>query len=317
MTLKKNDGQAGSGGAQPPKVSVVIPCYNSGRYLDEAVESVLNQSLKDVEIIIVDDGSTDPGTRDLLDHYHRPKTRIIRTPNQGVSAARNAGIAEARGTYILPLDADDKIEKSYLVKAAGVLDRHPDKGIVYCRVAFFGDREGEWALPPYSLETMLSDNVIFVTALFRKSSWEKAGGFSPNMTHGMEDYDFWISLLEKENCDVHRIEEVLFYYRITEKSRRVLLESNEENEIDMRTRIFYNHVDFFLRDNRIRVWFANRRRLLKEIERLRAVIRDSPTLRVEAGLAMHPTIKRAYIASYQCMFKLLLFVKKTLRRQGK
>ena len=92
-----------------PQVSVIIPCYNQGRYLDDAITSVLVQTYQNFEILIVDDGSTEPETIEILQDYQQPKTRIIRTENQGVATARNLGIAQAQGTYILPLDADDKI----------------------------------------------------------------------------------------------------------------------------------------------------------------------------------------------------------------
>jgi glycosyltransferase involved in cell wall biosynthesis len=100
-----------------PKISVIIPCFNQGPYLDEAVDSVLAQTFQDFEILVVDDGSTDAETIKILRDFARPKTRIIRTENQGLSAARNNGIREAMGEYILPLDADDKIGPGYLEDA--------------------------------------------------------------------------------------------------------------------------------------------------------------------------------------------------------
>src|SRR5436189_1310286 len=90
-----------------PAVSVIIPCYNLGQYLDEAVESVLAQTYQDFEIVIVDDGSTDSTTRALLADYHRPGTRVIHAAHAGVSAARNLAIAHSTGAYLCALDADD------------------------------------------------------------------------------------------------------------------------------------------------------------------------------------------------------------------
>ena len=92
-----------------PRISVIVPCYNLGAYLDEAVKSVLAQTYQDFEILIVDDGSTDPVTISLLDHYAQPKTTVFRTSNQKLAAARNFLIARARGTYLCALDADDKL----------------------------------------------------------------------------------------------------------------------------------------------------------------------------------------------------------------
>jgi glycosyltransferase involved in cell wall biosynthesis len=111
-----------------PQVSVIIPCYNQGRYLDDAITSVLVQTYQNFEILIVDDGSTEPETIEILQDYQQPKTRIIRTENQGVATARNLGIAQAQGTYILPLDADDKIADSYLEKAVTLLEGNEQLG---------------------------------------------------------------------------------------------------------------------------------------------------------------------------------------------
>lgn len=249
-----------------PKISVIIPCYNLGAYVNEAVDSVLAQTFQDFEIIVIDDGSTDPFTMRLMENYVRPKTLVLRTKNQGLATARNMGITQARGKYILPLDADDKIGNSYLEKASMILDAHPTIGIVYCRARFFGAREEEWRLEPFSIETMLTRNVIFATAMFRKSSWQKVGGYNPIMVHGYEDYDFWISLLDREKAEVYRINEILFYYRVRDDSMITTLLVNEENEIDMLTNIFYNHYDFFLRDRRMRVLIAQKHKLNKALD---------------------------------------------------
>ncbi len=90
-----------------PKVSVIIPCYNHGKYIDEAVDSILNQTFKDFEIIIVNDGSTDELTNNKLKQYDKPKTFVINKENEGLSVARNTAIKRAVGEYILTLDADD------------------------------------------------------------------------------------------------------------------------------------------------------------------------------------------------------------------
>jgi glycosyltransferase involved in cell wall biosynthesis len=96
------------------KVSVIMPCYNQGQYIDEAVDSVLTQTYQNYEIIIVNDGSTDEFTNEKLKNYNKPKTQVIHTANQGLSAARNNGIHASNGEFILPLDADDKIANTYL-----------------------------------------------------------------------------------------------------------------------------------------------------------------------------------------------------------
>ena len=114
-----------------PRVSVVIPCYNHGAFLQETLESLHAQTFTNFEVIVVDDGSTDALTVALLDSLVEPGLRVIRTENRGVSAARNRGIAEPRGEYILPLDSDDKIAPNYLEKTVTILDEDRDVGVVY------------------------------------------------------------------------------------------------------------------------------------------------------------------------------------------
>ena len=177
------------------KVSVIIPCYNQGRFVDEAVASVRAQSFQDYEIIIVDDGSTD-GSAAILQGYNEEKICVLSTSNQGLASARNNGIQKASGKYILPLDADDAIQPTYLEQGVQLLEENENLGIVYCRAALFGAVETEWNLPEYSLSEMLLDNVIFCSALFRKSDWQAVGGYDPGMVYGWEDYDFWLSLIE-------------------------------------------------------------------------------------------------------------------------
>jgi len=210
-----------------PKVSVVIPCYNQGKYLEEAVESVLNQTFQDFEIIIVDDGSTDDSTKNVLKNYQKPKTKVIHTDNKGLASARNRGIQEAKGEYILPLDADDKIGREYLEEAVKILDKNRDIGIVYCEAVYFGAQDGLLILPEYSLEKILTKNIIFCSALFRKQHWEIVGGYNINMVYGLEDWDFWLSLIEL-GLKIYRIPKVLFHYRITELSMRNQITEDEQ-----------------------------------------------------------------------------------------
>jgi glycosyltransferase involved in cell wall biosynthesis len=224
------------------KVSIIIPCYNQGAYLEEAVKSVQAQTFQDFEILVVDDGSTDEETLNILKDYARPKTRVIRTENQGLSAARNNGILEAIGEYILPLDADDKIGPGYLEDAVHILDRHPDIGIVYCEAAYFGIRDGHWPLPDYSPDQLLLQNVIFCSALFRRSHWEKVGGFNVNMVYGWEDWDFWLALI-RLGVKVYRIPKVHFFYRLQETS--MVHAMDDEKRFFMKLHVVLNQKDLY------------------------------------------------------------------------
>jgi glycosyltransferase involved in cell wall biosynthesis len=232
-----------------PKVSVIIPCYNQGHFLKEAVDSVLGQSFEDYEIIIVNDGSTDEATKRLLAEYSPPKTTILTTDNQGLASARNNGIAASSGTYILPLDADDKIGSDYLKEAVAILETMPEVGIVNCRAKLFGAVETEWSIPSYTLEAMLLDNLIFCSSFFRRSDWEKVGGYDPGMIHGWEDYDFWLSLIE-DGREVYRIDNTHFHYRVSSDS---MVRSKEKwQKAAMFKRIFERHESLFTAN--IDVW---------------------------------------------------------------
>ena len=129
---------------ETPRVSVIIPCYNLGQYLDEAVESVLSQTYQDFEILIVDDGSTDPATQALLADYRRPKTRVMRTTHGGLAAARNLAIANTAGAYLCALDADDRLEPWYLERVVPILDADPSVAFASCWLRTFGEEDWEW-----------------------------------------------------------------------------------------------------------------------------------------------------------------------------
>lgn len=224
------------------KVSVIIPCYNQGEYLDEAVESVRLQTFEDIEIIIVNDGSDQQETIAACNAYEKSGIKVLTTSNQGLAAARNNGIEVAEGTYVLPLDADDKIAPRYVAEAVAVLESSSDVGIVYCRARLFGAVDGDWNLPEYSLTDMLRDNVIFCSALFRKSDWVKAGGYDTGMVYGWEDYDFWLSLIER-GLKVHRLDGAYFYYRVSPES--MVRSKDKSQKVEMFKRIYQRHLTLF------------------------------------------------------------------------
>jgi glycosyltransferase involved in cell wall biosynthesis len=196
-----------------PRVSVIVTCYNLGRYLDEAVESVFAQTFQDWELLIVDDGSTDPSTRQLLARYDRPRTRVLGTAeNRGLPAARNLGIAHACGEYLCALDADDKLAPTYFEKAVRRLESDPSLTFVSCWLQAFGDEEWVWKRDRCDLVTLLAECTVNGPSLVRRSAVLALGGYDATMREGNEDWDLWISLVERG----HRgavLPEVLFYYR--------------------------------------------------------------------------------------------------------
>jgi len=201
-------------------VSVVIPCFNHGAFLKEAVDSALRSKYSPIEIIIVDDGSSDNSgeVAGKIMKAHKNVSYYYQS-NQGPSVARNKGIIESKGTYILPLDADDKISNLYIEQAVDVIKSDEEIKIVYCNAEMFGSKNGPWKLKEYSKKRIAAHNMIFSCALFRKKDWERIGGYAKELIYCDEDWEFWISMLENGGY-AYKLESIGFYYRIQCKSRR-------------------------------------------------------------------------------------------------
>jgi glycosyltransferase involved in cell wall biosynthesis len=196
-----------------PAVSVIVPCYNLGAYLEEAVDSVHAQTYQDFEIIIVNDGSTDPDTNRLLTGYRKAKTRVIQSDNRGLSAARNLGIEHSMGRYLCALDADDKLAPTFLEKTIKRLEEDAATVFVSCWLQNFGAEDWVWKQHHCDLQTLLFECTVATPSLVRKAAVLEVGGFDSHMpAQGYEDWDLWVSLVERGYQGVI-IPEVLFYYR--------------------------------------------------------------------------------------------------------
>ncbi len=200
-----------------PKVSIIMPCYNLGQYIDEAIDSVFAQSFDDLEVVIVNDGSTCEKTNEKLSNLIHPKIKVIQSENQGLPLARNLAIKNACGIYMLPLDSDDKIGPTYVGKCVDVLDRDSDIGIVYAEAEMFGEKKGYWNLPEYSFPGMLTRNLIFNSAMYRKADWKIVDGYNANMKYGWEDWNLWLSIISLGR-KVFSIPKILYYYRQRDNS---------------------------------------------------------------------------------------------------
>jgi glycosyltransferase involved in cell wall biosynthesis len=251
-----------------PKVSVVIPCYNLGQYLNEAVESVLKQTFQDFEIIIVNDGSTDDFTNHLLANYDKPKTRVIKTENRGLPAARNRAIKESVGKYILPLDADDKIERTYLEKAVNIFETKPQIDFVSCWYEEFGERNQKCVLIPFETYELLIRNHLIVASMFKKSCWEKVGGYAEDM-NGYQDWNLWIGFLE-QGYQYEIIKDYLFFYRVRPNSM-VTNSNKKENKIKLIGQIIAKHPDFY-KKYLAEIIFANQNMEIRHQQQIRQMI---------------------------------------------
>lgn len=222
------------------KISVIVPCYNQGNYLSDAITSVLKQTYTQWECIIVNDGSTD-NTEEIAQQWCRKDNRIkyIKQKNGGVSAARNAAIRASAGDYILPLDADDKISKDYVEQALNVLEKDPEVTLVYAEADYFGTKTGHWALTEYDYKSLLTRNLIYCSAIYRKADWQTVGGYDEE-AKDIEDWEFWLRLLYGEK-KVHRIRTVGFYYRHHENSRNLAIVLNDEKRMAIEGYIYIKH----------------------------------------------------------------------------
>jgi glycosyltransferase involved in cell wall biosynthesis len=201
-----------------PTVSVIIPCFNHGEFLPEAVASVAAIERHDVELIVVDDGSTDERTCQEIDTLIAQSIKVVRQENQGVAAARNAGVLVAKGEYILPLDADNRLRPGYIEYGIRILDANPQVGVVYGDAEYIGERKGRWHLGSFDRDRLLQCNQIDACAMYRRSLWEQNNGYDATMpVQGFEDWDFWLGALENGWRFVY-VPEVLFDYRVAKES---------------------------------------------------------------------------------------------------
>lgn len=214
-----------------PLVSVVIPIYNAAAYLAETLDSVLASTYRPIEVVMVDDGSRD-GSLQIAHDYCRQhnECRVFAQENAGVSAARNHAIREARGTYILPVDADDKIGSTYIEHAVAILEARKDVRIAGCRARMFGDVNKEWKLPAFSHALLARKNMIPVTSLFRRKDWETVGGFCEQDIY-REDWDFWLSIIELGGT-FYRLNETGLFYRVRKGSRRASAKQQKRKIVD-------------------------------------------------------------------------------------
>jgi len=195
-----------------PRISVVVTCHNLGAYLGAAVDSVLEQTFRDFEVVIVDDGSTEPETLKVLERYERPPTRVLRTENRGLPGARNLGVSASSGAYVCCLDADDLLLPSWLEKAAAVLDA--DAGLAYVShwLRAFGDREWDWTPESCAFPALLDRNTVNGAALVRRDALLAVGGYDESMRQGCEDWELWVRLTARGYRGTI-LKEVHFLYR--------------------------------------------------------------------------------------------------------
>ena len=249
------------------QVTIVIPCYRQEHYLQECVESALGQSYPVERIIVVDDGSD---TRDK-DIYHKAicaldpaRITLFSQENLGLSAARNAGIQRAETEYILPLDADDRLKPKFIESCIPYLLEYPEIGFVYPWVECFGAQEYIWQCPAFDPGELRWKNLLNPSALYRRSMWEAIGGYDESWRQGYEDWDFWMSAVEKGWAGVC-LPKVLFEYRLRKDS--MLAEcSQEENFQTVFKNLVKKHPNFYSSNQKLSPNRQNKTQVLESLD---------------------------------------------------
>lgn len=177
-----------------PAVSVVVPCFNGGRFLDTLMAALARQTFRDFEIVIVDDGSTDLETLRKLSEL-KGRARVVHQKNGGLSAARNSGIRFAHADLVFPLDCDDTIEPPFLDEAVALMRAAPpDVAAVFCHMRLAGAAKGLLERH-FNRFDLLFTNTLPSGLLVRKDCWAAVGGYDESMRDGYEDWEFHLRLM--------------------------------------------------------------------------------------------------------------------------
>lgn len=254
--------------AHHPTVSVIIPCFRQAEFLGEAVASVIAQTWTDWEIVIIDDGSPDDTAETaerLVKQHPDRRIRLLRQRNQGVSVARNNGIAISTGRYILPLDADDMLKPQMLERTVALLEANRSVSIAYTDYEVAGESSRIIQSGIWDRFSMCLSNQLGYCSLYRRGVWAATGGYNPNQ-HDYEDYDFWLACIEV-GVQAERIAEPLFLYRARAGTRT---DSAVLRHAHLRAELARNHPSLFT--PRLRVQDFVRRKRGGLVRRARSLL---------------------------------------------
>jgi glycosyltransferase involved in cell wall biosynthesis len=265
---------------QDPIVSVIIPCYNGEAFLKETIESALAQSYQRVEVIVVDDGSTD-GSAEIAQAY---PIRYIRQPNRGLTASRNLGIRESSGSYVVFLDADDRLMPGAIETGLRVLAQHPECAMTvgdHLFVSADGSylaSSGKTCLLSSHYEALLKSNFIEMisSVLFRRSIFDEVGGFNTELRVA-EDYELYLRIARDHAICCHPA--VVAEYRLHHKN----VSHNSELMLTMTLRVLKSQTQFIRNPGRLFAFVAGIRSWRKQYGRQLAseLARSLSTLQID------------------------------------
>lgn len=242
-------------------VSIIIPCYNDAQYIEQSVQSALDQIYPYKEIIVVDDGSN-VETKAVLQKLEPQITKLItqEQENQGQSSARNFGINQAKGEYILVLDSDDFFEPTFAEKAIDSFVKDTSIKIVtsFTKRLLLNNKTDIFKPLGGSIDNFLKYNCATGSAMFKRFDWQRVGGYDENMKNGFEDWEFYIRLM-KNGGYTYVIPEPLFNYRIKQNSTTTRANKNRTALLQY---IYLKHKELY--QNKFEI-FVNH--LLSKLER--------------------------------------------------
>lgn len=230
---------------EPGLVSVVIPHYNLGKYLPSTVEAATRADWDQLEIILVDDGSTDPDSREMVDRLESEgpaNLRVIRKENGGLASARNRGAEEANGEFLMLLDADDLFEPSFVSRAVDVLRRYENVHIVYSWERYIEASEDVFPCWNFEFPYLLGHNMTCPISLMYRQSYLTYGPSKRAMAYNFEDFELWINLV-KAGCGGVALVDPLSFYRIRRDS--MWQGSAREQHLFLQDRIARFHPDLY------------------------------------------------------------------------
>lgn len=225
-------------------VSVIVPFYNSHTTIVETLDSVYNQTYKNIEVILVDDGSKEDVLPTINKYIQNNNLIFLKQENKGVSYARNTGASIAKGDYLLFLDADDLIDKNYIKKCVDAFKENKNLKIVYSKARIFGRENKSWELPEYTtFKDFLVSNCIYISALLKRKDFEAVNGFDTELDF-YEDWDLWINIL-KNNGEIYQIPEELFFYRKNKDLSSASDNANISRHAKNRFKLYSKHYDLY------------------------------------------------------------------------
>lgn len=200
-------------------ISIIVPCFKQAKYLDAALQSVLNQTYEYWECIIINDGSPDNTEEVAMNWVQKDKRfKYYYKKNEGLAKARNYAISRAFGEFILPLDADNQLKFDFIHDAITVFENNQQIDVVYGDAEFFGTKKGLWKVDKYDSILILGGNYIDACAVYRKKLWIEIGGYDENMPYsGHEDWEFWVAI---GNLDAkfYHLNKITFRYFVSNNS---------------------------------------------------------------------------------------------------